>query len=81
MEENFVFFVKEKHWCDQSGVSLFPNFDQNFNLPPQTNWKKIPWLLPDLEESSISLTIFWHVKSLIYFRIPFELQHHVVAEV
>lgn len=80
-KKNFVFFVKEKHWCDQSGVSVFPNFDQNFNLPPQTNWKKIPWLLPDLEEFSISLTIFWHVKSLIYFRIPFELQHHVVAEV
>ena len=81
-KKNFVFFVKEKHWCHQSGVSVFPNFDQNFNLPPQTNWKKIPWLLPDLEECSISLTIFWPVKWLkIYFRIPFELQHHVVAEV
>ena len=81
-KKNFVFFVNEKHWCDQSGVSVFPNFDQNFNLPPQTNWKKIPWLLPDLEECSISLTIFWPVKWLkIYFRIPFELQHHVVAEV
>ena len=46
-KKNFVFFVKEKHWCDQSGVSVFPNFDQNFNLPPQTNWKKnsltSPW--------------------------------------
>lgn len=81
-KKNVVFFVMEKHWCHQSGVSVFPNFDQNFNLPSQTNWKKIPWLLPDLEECSISLTIFWPVKSLkIYFRIPFELQHHVVAEV
>lgn len=46
-KKNFVFFVMEKHWCHQSGVSVFPNFDQNFNLPSQTNWKKnsltSPW--------------------------------------
>ena len=47
MEEKFCLLCKGKTLMSSSGVSVFPNFDQNFNLPSQTNWKKnsltSPW--------------------------------------
>ena len=81
-KKNFVFFVKEKHWCHQVVFQFFLTLIKISIYLLKLIEKKIPWLLLDLEECSISLTIFWPVKWLkIYFRIPFELQHHVVAEV